>query len=99
MIERLSLTHLRIDIEADSNLHNLEMETCASHCLHLGLPSELAIYFTADYEAEIQLITKVLRATQIPVSTFLIYRKIRLLPLLRQFPMYHLLFAHTVPWL
>lgn len=75
MIQKLSLTHLRFDIEADSSSIISEMENYANHCLHLGIPSELAIYFTPDYEAEIQLISKVLRATQIPVSTFLIYRK------------------------
>ncbi len=75
MIQQLSLSHLRIDIEADSSSIISEMETYANHCMLLGLPSELAIYFTSDYEAETQLISKVLRATQIPVSTFLIYRK------------------------
>jgi hypothetical protein len=75
MIQQLSLSHLRIDIEADSSSIISEMETYANHCTLLGLPSELAIYFTSDYEAETQLISKVLRATQIPVSTFLIYRK------------------------
>lgn len=75
MIQRLSLSHLRIDIEADSSSIISEMENYAATCKLLGLPSELAIFFTSDYETEIQLISKVLRATQIPVAIFLIYRK------------------------
>jgi hypothetical protein len=75
MIQQLSLSHLRCEIEADSSSIISEMENYANHCVLLGIPSELAIYFTSDYQAEIQLILKALRVTQIPVSTFLIYRK------------------------
>lgn len=75
MIHQLSFSHLRVEIEADSGSIISEMDSLANQCTHLGLPAELAIYFTSNYETEIQIISKVLRTAQIPVSTFLIYRK------------------------
>lgn len=75
MLQQLSLSHLRIDIEADSDSIISEMENYANYCIILGVPSELALYFTENFESEIQIISKVLHTSQIPVSTFLIYRK------------------------
>lgn len=75
MIERLSLSHLRIDLQCDSNSIIGEMENAVDTCSHLGTSAELALHFTPNFESEIQLLVKVLNASQIPVSSFLIYRK------------------------
>lgn len=76
MLQQLSLTHVRFELYCDDeNCIIPEMEKAANICSLLGTPSELALFFSENYESEIQLVSSVLRTSQIPVSAFLIYRK------------------------
>ena len=75
MLQALSLSHLRIDIECDSDSLIQDMENAAAMCHLLEIPAELALHFTSDYVRELLFITQVLRTSQVPVRHFLVYRK------------------------
>ncbi|NLG19363.1 MAG: hypothetical protein GX556_18740 [Fibrobacter sp.] len=75
LLHALNLSHLRINIDCDSEFLVEEMESAAGACSHLGFPAELALYFTSNYMEELRMMRQVLRTSQIPVRRFLIYRK------------------------
>ncbi|HLV32208.1 MAG TPA: hypothetical protein VKY57_11615 [Chitinispirillaceae bacterium] len=75
LLNTLSLSHIRVNIDLDDENVVKKMESAASICTHLALPSELALYFTSSDESELKLLKQLLNTTQIPVRRFLIYRK------------------------
>ena len=74
MLHALSLDHLRIDIRCDSENLVGDMEHAARLCSLLALPAELALHCTSNYQSEFQLLKQVLKASQILVHRFLVYR-------------------------
>lgn len=73
LLQQLSLSHVRFEINCSSDTLISDIENAATLCTHLSTTAELALYFSANYGSEIQLLSRVLHTSQIPVSNFLIY--------------------------
>lgn len=73
LVRLLTLSHVRIDLDAASPGLVEDVRRAAETCSVLDLPVELAVNFTRNYAEEIENLLSALRSVQLPVRRYLIY--------------------------
>ncbi|NLE01839.1 MAG: hypothetical protein GX640_18395, partial [Fibrobacter sp.] len=74
MLQQLDLSHIRFDINCDSDTLVQQIEDAARICAHLHVSAELALFFSDAFEAELQFLLTALKTAQLTVSSFLLYK-------------------------